>query len=56
VFVYINMRSHITMIISPGSDKEPPPVKVRVSNCAEQPCNFVRGKEMIAEVDFIPGE
>ncbi|KDR21777.1 Epididymal secretory protein E1 [Zootermopsis nevadensis] len=42
------------MIISPGSDKEPPPENLRVSDCTEEPCNFVRGKELIAEVDFVP--
>ncbi|PNF29459.1 Epididymal secretory protein E1 [Cryptotermes secundus] len=36
------------------SDEEPPPVELRVTNCNEPPCKFVRGKEMAAEVDFIP--
>jgi hypothetical protein len=27
-----------------------------VTNCTEPPCKFVRGKEIAAEVDFIPGE
>ncbi|XP_021915174.1 epididymal secretory protein E1-like [Zootermopsis nevadensis] len=36
------------------SDKEPPPENLRVSDCTEEPCNFVRGKELIAEVDFVP--
>lgn len=36
------------------SDEEPSPVEVRVTNCTEQPCKFVRGKEMAAEMDFIP--
>jgi hypothetical protein len=46
----------ITVLNSTGSDEEPSPVEVRVTNCTEQPCKFVRGKEIAAEVDFIPGE
>jgi hypothetical protein len=46
----------ITALNSTGSDEEPSPIGLRVTNCNDPPCKFVRGKEMAAEVDFIPGE
>jgi hypothetical protein len=46
----------LTLLNPTGSDEEPSPVELRVNNCTTPPCKFVRGKEMAAEVDFIPGE
>jgi hypothetical protein len=54
------VEEHVHLIITAlnptGSDEEPSPVDLRVTNCTEPPCKFVRGKEIAAEVDFIPGE
>ena len=39
----------------PG-EKGPAPLEVRVRGCDEQPCVFVHGTEVHAEVDFRVGE